>query len=67
MYCLSSHWYDGFSMLDLILLLPEAREKAESSADPLEKESWKIRVETIEAEIRRRQEGQDQQEMLKAR
>jgi hypothetical protein len=63
MYCLSSHWYDGFSIQDLILQLPEAREKAESSADPLEKEFWKIRVETMETELRRRQEMQDQQQM----
>ncbi len=62
MYCLSSHWYDGFSTQDLILMLPEAREKMESFADPLEKEFWKIRVETIETELRRRQELLDQRE-----
>lgn len=62
MNCLTSHWYDGFSMQDLILLLPEARENVESSADPLEKEFWKIRVETMEAELHRRQEMKEQQE-----
>jgi hypothetical protein len=63
MFCLSSHWYDGFSIQDLILQLPEAREKAESSTDPLEKEFWKMRLETMEAEIRRRQELLYQGEM----
>ena len=63
MNCLTSHWYDGFSTQDLIILLPEAREKAESTSDPLERELWKIRLETVETELLRRQEMQDQKEI----
>ena len=58
MNCLSSHWYDGYETQDLILLLPEVREKANTSRDPIEMEYWKMRLETIEAELLRRQEIQ---------
>ena len=56
MNCLSSHWYDGFETQELILLFLEVQEKATASVDPIEKEYWKMRRETIESELVRRQE-----------
>jgi hypothetical protein len=60
---LSSHWYDGVKTEDLVLLLPNAMERAEYTPDALEKEFWKIKVAAMEAELLGRQEAQDQVEV----
>lgn len=58
-----SHWYDGFTTEDLVLLLPAAQECAEVTEDPIERELWKVRVMRMEDELIRRQNLQDEIEV----
>jgi hypothetical protein len=59
----SSHWYDGFTTDDLVLLLPAAQKCVEVTEDPIERELWKVRVSKMEDELIRRQEQQDEVEI----
>lgn len=52
----SSQWYRGVDTQNLILLVEEAKDRAEFTPDAEEKQLWKQRLEKMQEELLRRQE-----------
>lgn len=52
----SSQWYKGVDTRNLILLVEEAKERAEYTPDAEERQLWAERLEMMKEELLRRQE-----------
>jgi len=59
----SSHWYKSLDTEDLVELFDFVKDKEELANDEIEREFWKIKLQTIQNELSLRHVRQDQIEL----